>query len=229
MDKLDQNLIVSWVVASKSIVNPIVDLRKEATMNKLQNRAALLLGTTAVTVLLPTIAQAHTGQGATSGFWHGVTHPTGGLDHILAMVAVGIWATQIGGKALWVVPLSFVGVMALSGIAGAAGIPLPLVEQGIVLSVLVLGVLIATTAKFPVPVSATIVGLLAIFHGYAHGAEMPDNTTGLLYGLGFIISTVLLHAIGIGAGWLAQRFTKEQVIRYVGGAIALSSLYLWFA
>ncbi|MCS6813445.1 MAG: HupE/UreJ family protein [Cyanobacteria bacterium] len=198
-------------------------------MNRLQNRAALLLGTTAITVLLPTIAQAHTGQGAASGFWHGVTHPIGGLDHILAMVAVGIWASQIGGKALWIVPLSFVGVMALSGIAGMAGVPLPLVEQGIVLSVLVLGVLIAATAKFPLPVSAAIVGLLAIFHGYAHGAEMPDNTTGLLYGLGFVISTALLHAIGIGAGWLVQRFTKEQVIRYVGGAIALSSLYLWFA
>ncbi len=198
-------------------------------MNKLQNRVVLLLSTVAMTVLAPTIVHAHTGQGEASGFMHGFTHPIGGLDHILAMVAVGIWAAQIGGQALWVVPLSFVGAMALGGIAGIAGLPMPLVEPGIVLSVLILGVLIATTAKFPLSVSAIVVGLLALFHGYAHGAEMPDNTSGLLYGIGFVLATALLHAGGIGLGLAAQKFTPQQVLRLVGGAIALSSLYLWFA
>ena len=122
---------------------------------------------------LPDIAFAHTGVGETTGFMHGFSHPIGGVDHILAMVAVGLWATQIGGRALWVVPCTFVGVMVLGGVLGFTGIHMPFVEEGILVSILILGVLIAGAFKIPLMYSSLIVGLFAIFHGYAHGTEMP--------------------------------------------------------
>jgi len=198
-------------------------------MNKLQQRIMTFCGVFIATALSPVVAQAHTGHGSTAGFVNGFTHPIGGLDHILAMVAVGIWAAQMGSAALWIVPLSFVGVMALGGIAGVVALPVPFVEPGIVLSVLVLGVLIAAAVQLPVMASALLVGFLAVFHGYAHGAEMPDTGSGLLYGVGFILATILLHLAGLGLGILAQRFTRSQLIRFAGVAIALSSIYLWVA
>lgn len=177
-------------------------------------------------LIFPSIAHAHVGVGETKGFVNGVIHPITGLDHICAMVAVGLWAAQRGGKAIWLVPLTFVSVMALGGWLGMMGHSLPFVEQGIVASVLILGVLIAAAIRLPLVVSVLIVGLFAIFHGHAHGAEMPDTASGLLYGLGFIFSTLLLHLCGIGLGLSAQRFGTPQLVRYAGGAIIACGLYL---
>ena len=141
--------------------------------------------------LAPTAALAHTGVGDTSGFMHGFTHPLGGLDHQLAMILVGIFAYQLGGRALWLVPLTFVGIMALGGFLGIAGIPVPFIEIGIALSVIVLGAIVAFGVKVPVAAAMGIVGLFAIFHGHAHGSEMPMDASGLEYGLGFMLATAL--------------------------------------
>ncbi len=151
--------------------------------------------------LLPSLAQAHPGiPGHTHGFDNGLFHPLTGLDHICAMIAVGLWAAQRGGRALWLVPLTFVSVMAFGGALGMSGIALPFVETGIVASVLILGVLIAAAVRLPLMASAAMVGLFALFHGFAHGAEMPDTASGLVYGIGFIAATAILHLCGIGLG-----------------------------
>ncbi len=180
--------------------------------------------------LLPALAQAHPGfPGHTHGFANGLAHPLTGLDHICAMVAVGLWAAQRGGRALWLVPSVFVSVMACGGALGMAAVPLPFVEAGIVASVLVLGVLIAAAVRLPLPASALLVGAFALFHGYAHGAEIPGTASGLAYGLGFVAATAALHLSGIGLGLLARRFGSAQLVRYAGAAIAGCGLYLCFA
>jgi urease accessory protein len=175
---------------------------------------------------MPGMALAHTGIGETTGFMHGVGHPIGGADHLLAMIAVGIWAAQIGGRALWLVPCTFVGVMILGGILGFAGVSVPFIEQGILLSVLILGVLIASAFRLPLTYSALIVSLFALFHGYAHGAEMPASMTAATYTLGFALATAILHLIGMGLGLLTAKINLPAVNRYAGGAIALGGVYL---
>lgn len=179
-----------------------------------------------VLFFLPGIAVAHTGVGETTGFMHGFSHPIGGVDHLLAMVAVGLWAAQIGGRALWVVPCTFVVVMVVGGVLGVAGVPVPFIEQGILLSLLILGVLIAGAFRLPLVYSISIVALFAIFHGQAHGAEMPASTAAASYTLGFALATAILHLIGIGLGALMSMLNQHAVSRYVGGAIALSGVYL---
>ena len=177
--------------------------------------------------LLPTLAQAHPGfPGHSHGFANGLAHPVTGLDHICAMVAVGLWAAQRGGRALWLVPSVFVSVMALGGALGMAAVPIPFIEPGIAASVLVLGVLIAAAVRLPLPASALVVGVFAIFHGYAHGAAMPGSASGLAYGLGFVAATASLQLSGIGLGLLAQRFGSARLVRYAGGAIAACGVYL---
>ena len=151
--------------------------------------------------LLPSLALAHTGHGETSGFVAGFSHPIGGLDHILAMVMVGIFAWQLGGKALWALPASFIGVMALGGILGVVGMPLPLLETGITVSVIVLGAAVAFALRPPLAAAVGLCGLFGLYHGYAHGAEMPESAGGLAYAAGFILATALLHAVGIAAGF----------------------------
>ena len=175
---------------------------------------------------LPGMALAHTGVGETTGFMHGFGHPIGGADHLLAMVAVGLWAAQVGGRALWVVPCTFVGVMIFGGILGFTGVPVPFIEQGILLSVLILGILIAGAFKVPLVYSAMIVGLFAIFHGHAHGAEMPVAMGAAAYTIGFALATAMLHLAGIGLGMLVSRINLPAVTRFAGGAIALSGVYL---
>lgn len=170
--------------------------------------------------LVPTAALAHTGVGDTSGFMHGFMHPLGGLDHQLAMILVGIFAYQLGGRALWLVPLTFIGVMALGGFLGVAGIPVPFIELGIALSVIALGAIVAFGVKVPVAAAVAIVGLFAIFHGHAHGSEMPMDASGLEYGFGFMLATALLHAVGIGIGLMIGMTTKwlgNNVYRVAGG------------
>ena len=177
-------------------------------------------------LFLPGTALAHPGVGAATGFMHGFSHPISGADHLLAMVAVGLWASQIGGRALWAVPCTFVGVMVLGGVLGATGVAVPFVEEGILVSILILGVLIAGAFKLPLVYSSLIVGLFAIFHGHAHGAEMPASTEAASYAAGFAVATAMLHVAGIGLGMLLQKTNLQLISRVAGGAIALSGVYL---
>jgi len=192
-------------------------------MNKstLLRTAVVVLG-----ALLPSFACAHTGVGEAGGFVHGLAHPAGGLDHVCAMLAVGLWAAQTGGRSVWAVPLAFVGVMTLGGALPLLGIGLPLVEQGIALSVLLLGVLIAASVRLPLWLGSGLVGLFALWHGHAHGAEMPAAASGIDYALGFVLATAALHVIGIAFGLGMQRLMRERVIRAAGASIALCGIYL---
>lgn len=183
----------------------------------------------AAALLLPAVAEAHVGVGPTSGFLHGFWHPLSGLDHILAMVMVGVFAWQLGQRALWLVPSTFVAVMAVAGVFGVAGVGVPLVEVGIALSVVILGAVVALRVKVPVAVAMGLVGFFAIFHGHAHGVEMPENVGGVAYGTGFMIATALLHATGIGLGFLVGRTGERYgrlVARSAGGLAALAGLGL---
>ncbi|MDB6017325.1 MAG: Ni/Fe hydrogenase [Pedosphaera sp.] len=196
-----------------------------------QNRISWLnikfLALLAGCALVPTLAQAHHLPGETNGFVGGLNHPVHGWDHILAMVAVGLWASQLGGRALWLVPATFVSLMAAGGMLGMMGVPVPGVETGILVSVLGLGLLIATAARLPLAASMAVVGLFAIFHGQAHGAEIPVAASGLSYGFGFVVSTAGLHACGLGMGLLAQKRFAIPAVRLAGAAIALGGLCLW--
>lgn len=188
--------------------------------------ARVAAAATAVT-LLPTVALAHTGVGATSGLFHGFEHPITGLDHVLAMVMVGVLAYQIGGRALWLVPTTFVLVMAIGGALGIAGIDVPFVELGIALSVVVLGAVVAFGIKAPIAAVMALVGFFAIFHGHAHGAEMPEDAGGLAYGLGFMLGTSLLHLVGLGLGFAIGRFgdrVSPVAVRAFGAVVAVAGV-----
>ncbi|MFG1266956.1 HupE/UreJ family protein [Xanthobacter sp. DSM 14520] len=179
--------------------------------------------------VLPQLAFAHTGVGAVHGFDAGFAHPMGGLDHLLAMVTVGVFAFQLGGRALWAVPLSFVALMAVGGALGVGGIDLPFVELGIALSVVVLGAVVALGLKAPLALAMGLAGFFALFHGHAHGTEMPMDASGLTYGLGFISATALLHVAGLGLGMAIGRLGETHGTRYVrgaGAAVALAGLGL---
>jgi urease accessory protein len=181
----------------------------------------------AAALLIPTLAFAHVGVGPTSGFGNGLLHPISGLDHLCAMIAVGLWAAQQGKRALWAVPLAFVSMMALGGALGMAGRSLPFVEQGIAASLLVLGVLIASAARLPLAAGVLLVGTFAVFHGHAHGAEMPATSSGLAYGAGFIAATAMLHGCGIALGLAFQKLDKPRVLRFAGAAVALCGVALF--
>ncbi len=151
------------------------------------------------------------------------------LDHILAMVAVGLFAARLGGRALWLVPASFVTAMALAGAVGMTGFALPHVEAGIALSILVLGAAIAFETTMPVAAAMALVAFFAVFHGYAHGAEMPETMSGLAYGGGFLAATAALHAAGIGLGLLIGRgseLVSRRILQIGGGAAALTGAAL---
>jgi urease accessory protein len=187
-------------------------------------RRAVLKTLSTVLVLAPTIALAHTGHGDTSGLMHGFTHPITGVDHVLAMVAVGVLAAQLGGRALWLVPLGFVGVMAVAGAFGMAGIQLPAAEVGIALSVFVLGLAVAFRLSPPELAAMALVGFFAVFHGHVHGAEMPAAASGVAYAAGFVGATAMLHAVGVGVGllvgWEAGALSR-RLLQAGGGAMAL--------
>lgn len=183
----------------------------------------------AAIALMPGIALAHTGVGDTSGFSHGFVHPLTGIDHLLAMMMVGVFAWQLGGRALWLVPLTFVLVMAIGDAFGVAGVSIPFVETGIALSVIVLGAAVAFRLSMPVAIAVALVGLFAVFHGHAHGEEMPENAAGLAYGLGFMLATAALHLAGIGLGFLIGQIADERgpaVVRIMGGVVAVAGLAL---
>jgi len=177
--------------------------------------------------LLPTAAFAHPGHGEAVGFVSGFLHPMGGLDHILAMVAVGVFAYVLGGRALWLVPMSFVGMMAVGFLLGAGHVDLPFVELGIALSSIVIGAAAAWGKPMPVAAAMSLVGVFAIFHGHAHGAEMPTTANGLEFALGFVVATVALNVSGIaaalGAARLGGRFGKP-LARVAGAVFAVGGV-----
>jgi urease accessory protein len=173
-------------------------------------------------LLVAAPALAHTGTGAAGGFASGFLHPILGPDHVIAMVAVGLWGVFLGAPAIWMLPIVFPLVMALGGAFGMVGIPLPAVETGIALSALVLGLCVALAYKPPLPVAAILVGAFAIFHGYAHGTEMPAASDAVSYALGFVIATGLLHLAGILFGSLAVSGPGRVAVRAAGGLIAVA-------
>lgn len=201
------------------------------TIRLLQAQLLLPLILLAV-VLIPVSAQAHFDVSHGAGFIQGFTHPIDGLDHLAAMVAVGLWATQMDRRALWAVPLTFVAVMILGGFLGTTSLAIPFVEQGIAYSVLILGVLITAAIRLPMAQSAAIVALFALLHGYAHGAEMPSSASGLSYGLGFILATTLLHLNGIGIGLFCQQLFQRHARLaqlFIGGFVTSLGVYLCVA
>ncbi|MBB4232563.1 nickel permease HupE [Rhizobium mongolense] len=178
---------------------------------------------TLVAMALPGIAHAHVGLHTDSAL-AGFSHPFSGLDHILAMVAVGFWALTLGGKARWIVPLAFVTVMAVGGALGTYGLAFPMVETGVALTVALLGLLVAFEVKVSTSVAATVVGTCALFHGHAHGTELPAMAHAGGYVAGFMAATVILHLTGFGLALL--RFGNAQRARTAGVAIALAGVVL---
>ena len=173
---------------------------------------------------LTSVAVAHDGAGVAGGFLSGFTHPIGGLDHVTAMFAVGLWGFFLGRPAMWILPVIFPLVMAGGGVLGLLGIPVPMIEPGIAVSSIVLGLLIALALKAPLWIASIIVGAFAIFHGYAHGAELPSAANPLAYSVGFVISTGLLHLAGIAFGELGRFSWGKYVVRAGGGLIALAGV-----
>lgn len=184
----------------------------------------------AAAAAVPTAVFAHTGHGGAQDAWHGFMHPIGGLDHVLAMVAVGVIAARLGGRALWALPASFVATMAIGAVLGMTGLTLPSPEAAIALSVIVLGAVIALHVELPTILAAVMVAGFAIFHGYSHGLEMDGTRSGVAFGLGFMSATALLHLTGIGLGLGLARIgvsRGERIARAGGGALALAGVVLF--
>ncbi len=194
----------------------------------LSNHRSLRLGLTALAALAPTLAFAHPGvAGHNHDFVYGFAHPIGGIDHVLAMVAVGIFAANLGGRALWAVPLTFMGFMVVGGALGMFGVSLPFVEVGIALSIVVLGIAVAVKWNWPLTAAMAMVGLFAVFHGHAHGTEMPLDASGASYALGFVAATGLLHLVGIGIGFAIGKsgeLYSHRVTQAGGVAVALAGV-----
>jgi len=170
-------------------------------------------------------AAAHTFGAGGAGFATGFAHPLVGLDHLSAMIAVGLWAAQLGGRALWQAPAAFVVTLAAGAGLAVLGVGLPAVEPGIMASVLVLGLLIAFTVRLRPAAAMALVGAFALFHGHAHGAEMPEAANPFLYAGGFALATALLHGVGVGLGWAAGRALLPALARAAGAAFAAAGLW----
>ena len=177
-------------------------------------------------LLTSTPAAAHTGTGLAGGFVSGLTHPLTGFDHLLAMVSVGLWGAFLGRPLIYALPVVFPVVMVLGAALGMFGVRLPMVEIGVALSVLALGTCIAMSLRAPVWMASAIVAAFAIFHGYAHGRELPAAADPVGYSVGFVLATGLLHVAGIGIGLLNERPGGVAVTRSLGGAIGLAGI--WF-
>jgi urease accessory protein len=180
----------------------------------------------AATAGFSTAALAHVGDHSHMSFTEGMLHPFSGLDHVLAMVAVGLWASQLGGRALWLLPLTFPAVMAVGAGLGLSGVTLPWVEIGIAGSVMVLGAVVALALRPSLAISIPLIGAFALLHGYTHGIELPASASALSYGAGFIAATLVLHAVGIATGLIGGRLPVRFAARTTGGAIAALGLVL---
>lgn len=174
-------------------------------------------------------ALAHVGTGAHDGFAHGFMHPFNGLDHLLAMIGVGLFAAQLGSRALWLVPSAFVSMMVAGGVLGFNGMEVPFVELGIVASVVAIGVLLAFNVQLPLAIAMALTGVFAVFHGYAHGAELPPGNDAVAYVGGFVLATALLHVFGVGIGLAFHKLpsaSRVWVDRAMGGAMTIVGLVL---
>jgi len=195
-----------------------------------ENVALFQLIMSMVVLLYPATALAHVGSGASGGFLAGVAHPVSGLDHVLAMIAVGLWGAQLGKPALWLLPVVFPMMMAGGGMLGLMGIPLPGVEIGIAISAIVLGAMVFAEAKPALAVSLAIVAFFAIFHGHAHGTELPAGQSGLLYSIGFVAATGCLHGVGISIGMIHRWNTGRLALRGAGAMVCVAGIFfLWGA
>lgn len=195
-----------------------ISSRARAVVPVLTIAALSLLG-------LPGLAEAHIIQGETGGFLHGFEHPLSGLDHLLAMFCVGLWGAQMGGRSVWAMPIVFPLIMVVGGVMGILGVPMIGVETGIALSIIVLGGAIAARWRPPMVVALVIIAAFAIFHGYAHGAELPAATDPADFALGFVVATGLIHIAGIAVGLLFQRVRDGKLSRALGGLIGLGGIY----
>lgn len=184
--------------------------------------------TLAVLVLLASssAASAHTGEGVAGGFASGFVHPIAGLDHLVAMVGVGLWGAYLGMPAIWILPVVFPLVMALGGALGVAGLPLPAVETWIAGSAVAIGLCVALALRPPLWIAALIVGAFAIFHGHAHGTELPEAANPLAYAAGFVVATGLLHLSGIALGFLSRWELGGYAVR--GGGVAIAAVGIAF-
>jgi urease accessory protein len=192
--------------------------------NVTHNRQTILF----LLLLYPITAFAHTGGGETIGFWSGLEHPVSGLDHILAMVAVGLWGAQLGLPAVWLLPVTFPIVMAFGGMLGLVGLKLPGIEVCIALSAVALGFMVLREAKPNLWAAAFLVGFFAILHGHAHGTELPTGANAGLYSIGFVIATGTLHAVGIAIGTLHRWPQGRLALRVAGGVVTLGGMiFLW--
>ncbi len=184
--------------------------------------ARILIGAAIFTAMLATPIQAHSGTGLPGGIVAGFLHPLSGPDHMLAMISVGLWGAFLGRPLIYALPMLFPTAMAVGGAVGMLGIPLPPVELGIALSVVTLGLMILLAVRAPVAVACVIVGVFALFHGYAHGSELPSAADPVGYSMGFVVCTGLLHVVGIGLGSLRSLPNGTLALRAAGGAIALA-------
>jgi len=188
--------------------------------------ARLALAALVMLLAAATPALAHTGLEHATSFSSGFLHPLTGPDHVLAMVAVGLWAGVNGGRGVWAWPVAFVSVMLVGGALGMLGVTLPLAEPGILASVIVLGLLVLTAARLPVAIGALLVGVFAVLHGYAHGAELPSAAAAISYSAGFALATALLHAAGLGIAFLSAREGSRLLVRAAGGLVAAGGIAL---
>lgn len=189
-----------------------------------------LLATLVLISIWPLVARGHVESGQAGGFLSGLSHPVSGLDHVIAMVAVGLWGAQLGMPALWVLPVAFPMMMAFGGMLGLMGIPLPGVEVGIAASAVVLGALVLGQTRLPLIAAVAVVACFAVFHGHAHGTELEPGQNALLYSLGFVIATGLLHALGIAVGLIHRWDLGRQALRGAGALVMAGGLYfLWGA
>jgi len=200
---------------------------RERIPYKLQQCLPLLL---ALMVFLPSSALAHVESGQATGFITGFKHPWSGLDHVVAMIAVGLWGAQLGNPAMWVLPVTFPLVMSMGAMMGLLGIPLPGSEIGIAMSAILLGAMVLGELRPHLIIAALLVGFFAIFHGHAHGTELPPGESGLLYSMGFVIATGCLHATGISVGLIHRWPVGRLAMRGVGLFIAVMGItFLWRA
>jgi urease accessory protein len=173
-------------------------------------------------------ACAHVEGGQAAGFFTGLQHPWSGLDHVLAMIAVGLWGAQLGSPALWLLPIAFPMMMSMGAMLGLLGIPVPGVEIGIALSAIVLGTMVMAEVQPKLAIAIAMVGIFAIFHGHAHGTELPPGQSGLLYSMGFVIATGCLHGLGIALGLVKGMPAGRLALRGAGSFIAVMGvLFLW--
>lgn len=178
-----------------------------------------------VALLWPVYAFAHVGGNETGGFLTGIQHPISGLDHVIAMLAVGLWGAQLGAPAVWLLPIVFPMMMACGGCLGLMGIPLPGVEVGIAISAVVLGLMVLAEAKLKIQLAMVIVAFFAIFHGHAHGTELPAGQSGLLYSIGFVAATGCLHGLGIAVGLIHRWQFGKLALRGAGSFVCAGGMY----